>query len=119
MSKIKQVLNEALGGVEEAIEELTQVADTIEAEGINRLRQLSGLPVSESLGMNEENILNQLLAQTEESITRAGGYLTRYAQKVQQMQDHMSEEEHMHYVYGIQAMIDLVEQMYERVKKLG
>lgn len=118
MSKIKQVLNEALG-VEESVEDILYVADKLEAEGIERLRQLSGLPVSESLGMNEENILNQLLQQTEESITRAGGYLTRYAQKVQQMQDRMSEEEHMHYVYGIQAMIDLVEQMYERVKKLG
>lgn len=93
-------------------------SDNVE-ENINRLRQLSGLKVDEGLGYGEEQMLNKLLQEIEISINRTEGLLRRYAQQVNKMSAHMGEEDQMHYGYGVQAMIDLVDQMHQRVQKLG
>lgn len=125
MSKIKQVLSEALG---QAVAESTCAEchkDPCECEPVKehadiaRLRHLSGLRVDEGLGYGEQQLLNKLLQEIEISINRTEGLLKRYAQQVNKMSAHMGEEDQMHYGYGIQAMIDLVDGMQARVQKLG
>ena len=56
------VVRKLLAPIQTAVNNMQhQVANRGTNEDITRLRQLSGLKVDESLGMNEENILNQLL----------------------------------------------------------
>jgi hypothetical protein len=56
------VVRKLLAPIQTAVNNMQhQVANGGTNEDITRLRQLSGLKVDESPGMNEENVLNQLL----------------------------------------------------------
>lgn len=121
MSEIKKVLNEALGVAEQ---ETAPVVETPEPADISRLRQLSGLPksakpVSEEIGMANERQLQKALNDVETSIMIMKGKFVTYSRMVNKLFDDMTEDQQMNYRYGVQAMIDILEDELTEIRKLG
>lgn len=115
MSDNKQ-LNEGLASV--------NVEEEIDISRIRRLAGLAngdasstGTPVDEAMGMMQEQQLNQLLELIETSINKTRGYFKKYVEAYEKNRELMSEEEQMHYGYGIQAMFDLIEEMRNELVK--
>lgn len=78
---------------------------------------VAGVPVDESLGMMEEKKLQELLTMIETSILKTRGYFKHYVETYDRMKGQMTEDEQMHYGYGIQAMFDLIEEMRDELVK--
>ena len=130
MSAIKQVLSEALG-VQQASTEITSTVTETESDHISRLRQLSGLANSTTvtgtavdeagsgIGLAYQRQLDQSLQEIEISIARLRGSFKKYAKLYASLEDHMSEEDAMHYGYGIRGMLDMLEDNVKELNKLG
>ena len=112
----KQQLNEGMASIN--VEEEIDVSRIKKLAGLaNNDASSTGTPVDESVGMMEEKQLQQLLTMIETSITKTNGYFKRYVETYEKLKDRMSEEEQMHYGYGIQAMFDLIEDMRDELVK--
>ena len=130
MSKIKQVLNEALG-VQQASNEIVTTVTETESDHISRLRQLSGLANSttvagtevteagQGIGMAHQRVLDQEYARCETQIMIAVGKIKQYAAKVNSMSADMNDDEQAHYMYSIRGLLDVMEEELKDLQKLG
>lgn len=128
MSKIKQVLSEALGTpvttttdpVPEAMD--PTVARIVELSGLANSTTVAGTPVTEEgrgIGLANQRQLDQLLNAIEVSIFRMKGSFVNYKRMVDRLESDMTEDEQMHYRYGVQAMLDILEDELPDLRKLG
>ena len=109
-------LNEGMASIN--VEEQIDVSRIKKLAGLaNNDGTVAGVPVDESLGMMEEKQLQELLAMIETNINKTRGAFKKYVAAYDRMKDHMSEDEQMHYGYGIQAMFDLIDEMRDDLAK--
>jgi len=129
MSDIRKVLDEALGMEHEpaAQQQITEsmdptVARIVELSGLSNQTTVAGTPVTEEgrgIGLAYQRQLDQLLNQIEVSIAIMKGRFMSYKRMVDKLESDMSEDEQMHYRYGVQAMIDILESEVAEIRKLG
>jgi hypothetical protein len=109
-------INESMASVN--VEEEIDVSRIRQLAGIaNTIENSAGTPVAEALNAVEEKRLQDLLNDIEASIARTRVKFKQYAAAYQRMESLMDEDEQMHYGYGIQAMLDLVEEMHKELQK--
>jgi len=132
MSDIKKVLVEALG-IEDKQQAPTVVKESIDPE-VARIVELSGLggianktsvagePVTEEgrgLRPSIQRQLDQQLNQIEDSIAIMWRRFSSYKKMLDNLEGDMSEDERMHYRYGIRYMIDILESEIVNIRKMG
>lgn len=111
----KEIIKEGMASVN--VEEEVDVSRIRKLAGLANASTVAGTPVEEAMGMMEEKKLQELLTQIETAITKTQGYFKQYVAAYDRMKDNMTEEEQMHYGYGIQAMFDLIEDMRDELVK--
>lgn len=132
MSDIKKVLDEALGiehepkapaVIKESVDpEVARIVELSGLGGIANKTSVAGEPVTEEgrgIGLAYQRQLDQLLSQIEDSIAIMKGRFVSYKRMVDKLEDDMTEDEQMHYRYGVQAMIDILESEVANIRKLG
>lgn len=114
MSDNKQKLNEGMASIN--VEEEVDISRIRRLAGLaNSDASATGVPVEEAMGMMQAQQLDQLLQIIETSIDKTRGYFKKYVAAYEKNKHLMSEEEQMHYGYGIQAMFDLIEDMRDEL----
>jgi len=129
MSDIRKVLDEALGmeHAPAAQQQITEsmdpdVARIVELSGLSNQTTVAGTPVTEEgrgIGLVYQRQLDQLLNQIEVSIFKMKGSFASYKRMVDKLEGDMTEDEQMHYRYGVQAMLDILEGELPDLRKMG
>jgi hypothetical protein len=108
-------ITEGMGSVN--VDETIDISRIQKLAGIQNAATSAGVSVAEAMGASEEQRLSALLNNIEVSVERIRANYKQYVELYARTEALMDEEEQMHFSYGMQAMLDLVDELREEMIK--